>query len=258
MKRMWQKAIGTAALGLMLAAPISGCVARPAPRPAPAAPNPDGAVNPQLSASVTSTAAGVGGAGTTEAVVMGNVALVAIQLNSDKPGGAEGGPMSGKTHDVDYPGSSPSGGPIYVQGPGGSVGASPARPGGQIIAGGAAPGGSPNYTQAAPGNSMNQATQNGTNMAPAPITSAHGSTPLDVINRIADQIRSKHPAITEVRFLTDPADARRLADIARVVKGGAPDSSQAAELKALYARGVAAGTTEISPQTPSQGTRPTP
>jgi hypothetical protein len=257
-KRMWQKAIGTAALGLMLAGPVSGCASRPAPRPETTAPraNPDGTVDPQLSAAVTGIAAGVGGAGTTEAVVMGNVALVAIQLNSDRPGGAEGGPLSGKSHSVDYPGSSPSGGPPVVQGPGGSVGASPAREGGQINPGGATPGGSPNYTQAAPGNSMNQADQNATNTTPAPTTSAYGSAPLDVMNRIADQVRSRYPSIVEVRFATDPTDARQLADIARMVKGGAHGTDRTADLKALYGRSISAGTNEFSPQTPAQGTRP--
>ncbi|HYG59202.1 MAG TPA: hypothetical protein VD902_14165, partial [Symbiobacteriaceae bacterium] len=240
MMRTWNRAVVTFAVGLMLIVPAAGCAGRPAPRPETG--SAAAGINPALSASVTSTATGVGGAGVVEAVVLGDTALVALQLNSDPPGGAHGGPLVGKTHDVGYPGSSASGGPVYVQGPGGSVGASPARPGGAISPGGAAPGGTPNYTQAAPNGYGTLATQNGTTASPAPAPGSVGSTPLDVMTRVADQIRTQHPAIKEVRFATDPADARRVADIARSVKTGAAAGTAADDVRALLARSVPAGT----------------
>ncbi|HLN63058.1 MAG TPA: hypothetical protein VK464_16085 [Symbiobacteriaceae bacterium] len=255
MMRKWHKAVGALALGLVLAAPVSGCAGRPAPRPEPKTANPAGGIDPTLSNAVTTTAAGYWGAGTVAAIVKGNVALVAMQLNSIQPGGTEGGPLTGKAHDVDYPGSSPSGGPTYLQGPGGSVGASPARPGGQIIPGGATPGGSPNYTQAVPNAAGMNQTQGMTTTTPAPSGSSVGAAPMDVMTRLADHIRAKHPGIVEVRYATTPDEARRVSEIAQALQSGGPVSQHSAEIDALLAKAVPAGTTEFRPSTPPAGTR---
>lgn len=253
MKREWQKALGSVALGLMLTAPLAGCIARPAPRPGPtAAPNPDGAIDGPLSAAVAQTVRSVGGAGTAEAVVIGNVALVAIQLNSDQPGGPEGGPLDGKSHTVDYPGSSPSGGPVHIQGPGNTNATQPARPGGQSQAGGATPGGSPSREQAVPGPTGQNRPDSGTSGLEVPSAGAGGAAPLDVMTRIADMVKAKHPSVADVRFVTRPDDARRLAEIARgVYQGGTGDTTA---LKDLLGRTITAGTTQFDPMFPPQGT----
>jgi hypothetical protein len=209
-----------------------------------------------LSHQVTATAASVPGAGASEAVVMGNVALVAIQLNAAQPGGTQGAPLMGKAHAVDYPGSSPSGGPVYLHGPGGSVGASPAREGGQINPGGATPGGSPNSTQAITNGNGGLADQNGTHTTAAPHPGSVHSTPLDVMTRIADTIRTQHPSIVEVRFASTPDDARRAAALAAAVKGGTATGIHSSELRTLYSRATPAGTTEFTTP-PTQGSHPT-
>ncbi|HWI53413.1 MAG TPA: hypothetical protein VNT01_14825 [Symbiobacteriaceae bacterium] len=246
-------------LGLTMAMPLAGCVSRPAPRPgAPGTgftgANINGALDASLGERVANSARGVSGSGTTEVIVIGNGALVATQLNSANPGGTGGMPLTGKSHDVDYPGSSPSGGPLYVQGPGGSVGASPARPGGQISPS-APPGGTPNYTQAIPGAMGDHATQNLGSNAPAPIPGAVGSMPLEVMTRVADQIRAQNPAIVEVRFAVNPDDARRVADLAMALRTGGA-SVNAGEVKALWNRAQPAGTELFHPQHPPQGTYP--
>lgn len=261
MKQNWKIALGTVALGLTLALPMAGCAGRPAPRPEAGGPgfkgaDVSGSLNPSLSEAAARSARSVGGTGTTEALVIGNGALVAIQLNASQPGGTEGGPLTGKSHDVDYPGSSPSGGPVYGQGPGGSTGTSTARPGGQISPS-APSGGSPNYTQAVPGPTGDMATQNQTSTTPAPVPGAYGSAPMEVMTRAADQIRAQNPGIAEVRFATNPDDARRVADLAAAMRtAGATVNPD--DVRALWNRAQPAGTELFSPQHPSQGTYTTP
>lgn len=250
------------ALCLSLTLPATGCTGRPAPRPeargGPGFKGADvtGALNPALSDAAANTARGVGGTGTTEVIVIGNGALVAMQLNSAAAGGTGGQTLTGKSHDVDYPGSSPSGGPVYVQGPGSSVGASPARPGGQISPS-AIPGGTPNYTQAIPGPTGDPATQSPTTTTPAPVPGAGGSAPMDVMTRVADQIRAQNPGIVEVRFATNPDDARRVGDLATTVRTNAA-GVDAGEVRALWNRAIPAGTERFSPNYPAQGSYPTP
>lgn len=246
---------------MSLALPAIGCMGRPAPRPEAAGPgfkgaDITGAINPGLSAAAANAARGVGGAGTTEVIVIGNGALVAMQLNSAAAGGTGGQALTGKSHDVDYPGSSPSGGPVYVQGPGSSVGASPARPGGQISPS-AVPGGTPNYTQAVPGPTGDHATQSPTTTTPAPVPGAGGSAPMDVMTRIADQIRAQAPGVVEVRFATSPDDARRVGDLAAAMRTAA-GGVDAGEVRALWNRAIPAGTELFHPGYPGQGSRPTP
>ncbi|HYF93811.1 MAG TPA: hypothetical protein VD969_16485 [Symbiobacteriaceae bacterium] len=256
MVQKWQPTLGAVALGLILALPVGGCVTRPAPRPETAGPgfrgaDVSGAIDPALSAAAANSARGIGGTGTTEVIVIGNGALVAMQLNSPHPGGTEGGLLTGKAHDVDYPGSSPSGGPVNLQGPGGSVGATPASPGGQLSPG-APPGGTPNYTQAIPGATGDHATQNQTSTSPAPVPGAVGSSPLEVMTRVADQIRAQNRAIVEVRFATSPTDARRVAELAEAM--GTPGASISPDdVRALWNRAQPAGTELFSPQHPAPG-----
>ncbi len=230
----------TAALGLVLFGPLTGCAGRPAPRPE-AAPT---------HGAVANLAASVSGAGRTAAVVLGDTALVALQLeNAGAEGGSYNAELSGDATDAGD--GTVSRGPAYVQGPGGSTGASPAMPGGAINPGGSTPGGSPNYTQAAPDGRGGLATQGGT---PSASPSSYGSTPFDVMNRVADRIRADYPSLREIRFTYRAADARRLNEIAgAVAAGGGAIDQHRAELEQLFARAVPAGTTTFSPQHPSQG-----
>lgn len=259
MKRMF----ATVALCLSLAVPAAGCAGRPAPRPEPGArhgftgANVGGALNPALSSAAANSARGISGTGTTEVIVIGNGALVAMDLGHANPGGTYGQPLTGRAHETETGTSSPSGGPVYVHGPGGGVGASPARLGGQISPG-APPGGSPNYTQAVPGPmGGGPAAQEGSSTVPAPVPGAVGSTPADVRTRVADMIRAQNPGIVEVRFAADADDALRIRDLAAAMRNNAGGVSMS-EVRGLWSRAVPAGTEQFSPLYPSQGTRPTP
>lgn len=239
MIRSLQKAAATVAFGLLVPVSLAGCAARPAPRPE-AAPS---------HAAVADTASRVSGSGRTAAVVLGDVALVALNLDHSQPGGTAGREITGNVNDAGD--GTVSQGPDYVQGPGGSTGASPAMPGGAINPGGATPGGSPNYTQAAPDGRGGLATQAGT---PSVGPSTYGSTPLDVMNRVADRVKAEYPTLRQVRLVYRPDDARRLLTIANAVSGGEQIGPYQAELQAISARAVDAGTTTFSPQHPAQGT----
>jgi hypothetical protein len=252
---MWQKAFGALAIGVLMAAPVVGCTSRPAPRPDPSAVSPAGPGTAAQNTAVARTAAGVGGAGTVESVIVGNIALVALQLNNPNPGGTAGDPVRGTSSDPAYPGTSPGGGPRVLQGPGGSVGSPPAAmPGGGNSPGAAIPGGTPSYTQAVPNAAGSLMTEGGGGGAPA--AGAVGHTPMDVMHRVANLVRSKHPNIAEVRFATAPDDARRLAQIAHSIRLGRRPDEFAAELNDLRSRSIPAGTTEFPATHPSQGTTP--
>lgn len=258
MMRNWRRTLGVVALGLMLSLPLmTGCGARQVPR-RPEAGSPgitdlSGNVNVAVSEAVARTARGVSGAGTTEAVVVGHGALVAIQMNSPSPGGTEGQPLTGRAHGVDYPGSSAGGGPVYAHKPGSLPETGPAIPGGQTSPS-ATPGGTPNYTQAVPNATGDHATQNGTNTSLVPVPGATGAQPMAVMTRIADQIRAQNPAITEVRFATKPEDARRVADLAAAMRSN-PERVSADEIRTLWTRAIPAGTEQFNPMYPSPGSR---
>lgn len=240
MIRSLNKAAATVAFGLLLLLPLVGCSGRPAPRPE-AAPT---------HAAVADVASKVGGAGRTAAVVLGDVALIALQLDQPQPGGTSGAEITGDVKDAGD--GTVSQGPAYSHGPGGSTGASPAMPGGAINPGGSTPGGSPNYTQAAPDGRGGLASQSG-GSSTAPST--YGSTPLDVMNRIADRVKAEFPSLREVRLVYRPDDARKLNTIASDLAGGGNRiDAHRSELNAISARAVAAGTTTFSPQHPAQGT----
>ncbi|MFZ5815668.1 MAG: hypothetical protein ACOY93_10260 [Bacillota bacterium] len=242
---MWQRVLAAAAIGLMLAGPVSGC-ARPQRQPEPQA-------SPaELGASVARIAALDNGAGETAAVVFDNNALIALQLNLAQPGGTHGqsvaGPTSAKPdNNLSDPGK---GVPLSGSGPGGSTGVLPARPGGGFSPGGTAPGGSPVRTQAAPNAAGGPATDAGTN-TPIASPGSLGITPLDMMHRIANQVKTRMPSINEVRFATAPADARRVEAIAREIAGGAPLDGYRAELAQLFQRAVPAGVTEFDPMHPA-------
>ncbi|HYF80386.1 MAG TPA: hypothetical protein VD973_25025 [Symbiobacteriaceae bacterium] len=258
MMRNWQKPIGSLALGLMLSLPLmAGCGGSPAPR-RPEAGSPgntdlSGTVNVAVSEAAAAVARGVTGAGTTEVLVLGQGALAAIQLNSPSPGGTEGQPLTGRSHDVDYPGSSPGGGPVNAAGPGGAPGTNAAVPGGQTSPS-TTPGGTPNYTQAVPNAMGDNATQSGSNTSAVPVPGANGAQPMAVMTRIADQIRAQTPGITEVRFATNPDDARRVADLAAAMRSN-PERVSADEIRALWTRAIPAGTELFNPMYPSPGSR---
>lgn len=258
MNRMWQKALGTAMLVLLTAVPLTGCGARPAPRPEAGTPNPNGIGDAELNTAVARTAMGVTGTGTVEAVVVGPVALVAIQLEEERPGGTAGAPITGTIRDWDGAGTSPGGGPTHLQGPGGSPGmaADPAMPGGGLNPGASSPGGTPNYTQAVPNSKGGQATLNNAPGAPFPNPGSYQATPMDVFTRAADQIKERHPVVAEVRFTTQPEDARRVAEIARLIREGNQSTALKGELDTIAGRAIPAGTYEFDPASPPQGDYP--
>lgn len=258
MMRNWHKPLVAITLGLMLSLPLTaGCGGGPAQRRpeagSPGATDLSGNINVAASEAVAQTARGVTGAGTTEAVVVGSGALLAIQLNSPAPGGTEGQPLTGRSHGVDYPGSSPGGGPVNAAGPGGAPGTNGAVPGGQTSPS-TTPGGTPNYTQAVPNAMGDNATQSGSNTSAVPVPGATGAQPMAVMTRIADQIRAHNPAITEVRFATNPDDARRIADLAATMRSNSAQVS-AEEVRTIWTRAIPAGTELFNPMYPSPGSR---
>lgn len=258
MNPMWQKALGTAMLVLVAAAPLTGCGARPAPRPEAGTANPGVVGSADLNTAVARTAMGVSGTGTVETVVVGTTALVAIQLQDAAPGGTSGAPITGTIRDWDGAGTSPGGGPDHLQGPGGSPGmaADPAMPGGGLNPGGSSPGGTPNFTQAVPNSKGGDATLNNAPGSPYPNPGSYHATPMDVFTRVSDQIRERHPQVAEVRFTTVPTDALRVAEIARLIREGNQAADLRAELDAIAARAIPAGTYQFDPASPPQGDYP--
>lgn len=255
--RYWQRPFCAMAVGLMLSLPlITACGARPAPRPEAGSPgrtDVSGTVSVALSEAAARSARGVNGAGTTEVLVLGTGALAAIQLNSPAPGGTEGQPLTGRSHDVEYEGSSPGGGPVYAQKPGSLPETGPAVPGGQTSPS-ATPGGTPNYTQAVPNATGDNATQNGSNTTLVPVPGATGAQPMALMTRIADQIRAQNADITEVRFATNPDDALRVAALAITMRTN-PERVNTDEVRAIWNRAIPAGTEQFNPMYPSPGSR---
>lgn len=255
MNRIWQKALGATLIGITLAMTATGCMSRPAPRREPTSTNPNTPADPGLGTAVTRTAAGVGGAGDVESIVLGSTALIALQLNNPNPGGMGGGPVGGTATDPNYPRTSAGGGPKALQGPGGSIGTSPAAmPGGGSSPGASIPGGTPNYTHAVPNAAGSLMTQTGGSGSPA--TGAVGNSPMDVMHRVANLVRAKHPTIAEVRFAATPADARRVAEIAGALRDGRPWSEFSSEVNGLRDRAIPAGTADFPATHPAQGTTP--
>lgn len=232
MKRQWHRLVGAVLLG----AALTGCLARPAPRPTPSN---TGTVTDQVdvgeSQAVTATVNALGDTGVSRAVVLGDVALVALRLNAISPVGLV------------------SQGPAYVKGPGGSTGYTPAVPGGAYSPGGWTPGGTPNSTQAVPNISGDLQTQNPTSTSPTAVPGVRGNATMDVMHRTSDQVRARHPRVKEVRFLSGNNDAVRLAVISQDLAAGQAPVGYVAELRALHARSIPAGTTMLPPNYPPQG-----
>lgn len=259
MGRKWLRGLPAVVLTLAVALLPGGCRVRPAPAPRPeAAGLSAGQIDPDLSARVARIASGVSGTGAVEALVAGELALIALDLGSPVPGGTDGQTITGGINDPDYPGSSPGGGPGTVQGPGGTTGFHTATPGGGFSAGGTSPGGTPNYTQAAPNGRGGLATQSPGGATPFPNPGSTGPAPLDIMTRVADRVRAEFAGIKAVRFAIIPADAVRLAQIAQAVRTGQPAAAFAAEINQLAVRALPAGTTEFAPDFPPQGEGPGP
>ncbi|MFZ5827637.1 MAG: hypothetical protein ACOY94_25315 [Bacillota bacterium] len=247
---MWQKALAAIIVGLMLAGPVTGC-ARPQQRPE--------ASPAEMSASIARIAEQTGDGGETAAVVFDNHALIAIQLNAAQPGGTGGQPLIGTVQqppatarDMTDPGKGP---PKTGNGPGGGLGVPPATPGGALNPGGSTPGGSPVHTQAAPNHAGGPANDAGTN-GPVASPGSMGYAPLDVMHRIANQVKSRFEAIDEVRFAYIPEDARRVQAIAGEIQGGASIDAYRDELARLYERAAPAGVTEFDPMHPAPAHNP--
>jgi hypothetical protein len=246
--RKWQKALGAAAVSLWIGSSLSGCAARPVPRPEAKDPM---AISPELSDAVEQTAELVTGTGDAEAVVFGKIALIVLNTEQAQPGGTGGAPLIGGTRNPDFAGTSPGGGPQHKSGPGGSIGTPPAAmPGGGSSPGAAAPGGTPSYTHAIPNGAGGDAVPGGITGVPSPTASAGGSTPFDVMTRVANQIRSRHAGIDEVRFVVQPEDARRLVSIARGVGQASLAGEGRDRLSQIAANAVPAGTEFFSPHWP--------
>jgi hypothetical protein len=239
----WRRAFCSTTLGLLLVVPLSGCAARPVPRVA----GPYGSIDQSMSGVVTSTIGSVAGTGRSESIVIGDMALVAIQLDHTSPGGLRGQPLTGSLNARDRGETSPGGGPVYLHGPGGSVGTSTGTLGGGTSPGGQTPGGSPNSTQAVPNSSGVAETEFGASGNPAPSPSQSGATPFDVMQRVADHVRAKHPQIKTVRFVTQTEQAKRFDLIARTIAVNRNPNDYQAELNVLASHALPAGTTEFIP-----------
>lgn len=230
MQRVWQRAlvpvaVGALALGLLTGCP--GAIRRPggAGGPGGVGAGPDAVRVADLNGDIARVAAAEPGAGRTAAVVLGNVALVAINLDNPDavpgPGPAQearpgSAPTGGGTSTQTIPGTGQTSAPGaegHTATPGGAPGASAARPGGSHAPGPTVPGGLPQVTNGAEG----AITAPGAGGPPqGPMTSSLGM----VHNRIAQSIHAQYPFIAEVRFVADPQGARELADLAGQVSGG--------------------------------------
>ncbi len=247
---MWQRALAGSLVGLMLAVAGAGC-ARPQRRPEASQVSPV-----DLSSLVARAATMDSGAGETAAIVLENRALVAIRMDAAQPGGTNGGSLLGTTKETGTRDlTDAASGPPDAHGPGGSTGINPATPGGGLHPGGFTPGGSPVRTQAIPNGVGGMATDSGANV-PIPAPGGLGLAPLDVMHRVANQIKTRVPQVTEVRFAHYPDDARRVQALAQRLANGEPAGSLKAEFDEVYAKAVPAGTTEFDPMTPQPAHNP--
>lgn len=239
MNRTLQKWVAAAMLGLALAGPAAGC-AGPQRRPGPSV----------TSDSVARSVAKVKGTGAVAAVVLGETALVAIQLDAPVPGGVEGRSLTGNLYGG--PAGRPGDGPLSQPVPNGNAGASPALPGGTISPGGSTPGGSPSFEQAVPNGKGGLATINSPNSPSVAPSSVH-TAPIDVMNKAANVVLAENPGIREVRFATVPADAVRLQAIAHALQQGEPVTRYTQELTAMNERAFSAGMASMQIGHPPQG-----
>lgn len=253
----WPAAAALAALIL-----LSGCPAR---RPGPGGTSGIADLNAEVAALAASDPA----AGRTAAVVLGNVALVGINLDNPQrlPGAdSQPAPRTGasspaeSTREQAPPGpgtrttpqgqTSAPGVGNTMRGPGGELRGIPARPGGGPEVGTPIPGGTP--TQVPPGGPATaDSPESGAGTAPM------GSSHEQVQNRIATSIRGRFPFIAEVRYTRTAEQGARLAALAYEASAGQPLTDELPELAAMARAMVAAdGLTPMPNGPPGSGEYP--
>lgn len=260
-----QKLACVAAVALLTAGSLSACARAPQRRPDGNLPGVTSGATTDMGESVKGTISTVSGANPAEAVVLGNVVLVALNLDSaptdgfDKgPGPAPGG-MGGTRGTT--PLATPGGGatapaaPSTTAGTSGLTNVGVGQPGGAITPGTTVPGGSPTGTGAVP-NATGAPGMVGTSTGATTNAVGQTGTPMDLYTKVADVIKARHPWVSEVRFAVDRNDAHRLASIANQMRNGTPVTHHLDELYALATRMSPTSTTSLD-QTPAFGA-PTP
>lgn len=86
-------------------------------------------------------------------------------------------------------------------------------------------------------------------------TAGPGASPgrpglLEVMQRVATQVRSRVPGVQEIRFAHIPADALRVQAIAAAIARGEPESAFRGELDQIYSRAVPATATGFEQMQP--------
>ncbi len=199
-----------------------------APKPPGTFSPPQAATEADLSLQVAQLAVGQQvGSGQAHAVVIGNVALVALP---DVNKGMGRGPINS---------------PPDLAG----------RPGSETHKGLTTQGRTPSSTPGTPGNA---GSPTGGGMANTGGPPGQAGTAFDMMTRISDHIRSRLPQIVEVRFLTRDDEAARLRAIAMEVAMRRPVTRFAGELAALLDASVEAGTVHMPGGPPVSGSNPGP
>jgi hypothetical protein len=270
LKQPFRKAASLALVAALAAGALGACAR--APQRSPGGNVPGIPANPaaDLGEAVKATVAAVPGTGRSEAIVLGNVALVALNLDGDPtagfgpgPGREDRNPVGGMGGVRDVPNHSvPGGGPTTPAAPDTAVNRpgmthiAIGQPGGTMTPGTTVPGGSPTGTGAAPnatgfpalGNTNTGATTNGPGQS---------GTAMDLFTRVADAVKDRFPWMTEVRFAVTREDADRLASIAAAMRGGRPVTDELDDLHQLSQRMSPSSTTSMD-QTPPMGEALTP
>ncbi len=224
MKRTWPRTLLPLAAGTLVAGLLTGCPSE-VRRPGEAGNRATNMVD--VNQDVTRVAAGEPGAGRTAGLVLGNVALLAINLDQPgivpgpgptvetRPGATPTGNGGSSTHTTRGGGLTSSPGATgHSATAGGAPGQTAARPGGGHAPGPTIPGGSPTSVSGGGPAAGSPPGYGGPNIAPK------NSNLGNVQNAIATSIQQKYPYIVEVRFVSDPAAMRTLADMAAQVGGG--------------------------------------
>ena len=223
-------------LALLMLASVSACRAqrRPGATP-PASPRQAGALTPpepappaDLSLQVAELAAqGQPGIGPVDALVVGNVALIALPRVTQ---GIGRGPLNS---------------PPDLAG----------RRGGGTNTGLTTRGGTPSATPGPPGHIMPPTAGGAADTAGLP---GQGGTAMDMMTRVADHVRSRLPQIVEVRFLDRPEEAVRLRAVTDELRAGRPVTRHLADVADLIGRSVDAGTVWMPGGPPLGGHSPSP
>lgn len=237
--RILPRRVALLSLALITVAATGACTARrriPPGGGAPqTAPKQAGAYEPpvpappaDLSLHVAQLAAGQQvGAGRVDALVFGNVALVAV------PDVGRGNPRGPLNAPADLAG----------------------RRGGGTNPGLTTRGNTPTSTPGAPGFTLSPTGGGGAFTGTQP---GAAGTEMDRLSRLSDHIRSRLPQIVEVRFLTDPAEAARLRAIADELRAGRSIAPHATEVAMLLGRSIEAGTVVMPAGPPLPGHVPNP